>query len=278
MSQHPQATDRTGPAPVTLAQLRRARSEGRPITMLTAYDASFARVLDQAGIDCILVGDSLGNVVQGRDSTLPVTVADMAYHVACVRRGVSRALVIADLPFLSYTDVPQAVASTRTLMQAGAAMIKLEGGQAVLDVVAQLSAHGVPVCGHLGLTPQSVHQLSGYRVQGRAPEQRRQLLDEARALAEAGIAMLVLECVPAGLAAEITRSVDVPVIGIGAGAAVNGQVLVLHDLLGLGSGRRPRFVRDFLAGRDSIEAAVTAYIHAVRERSFPAAEESYPDD
>lgn len=264
-------------APVTLASLAAMKQAGEAITMLTAYDASFARAVDQAGIDCILVGDSLGNVVQGRDSTVPVTVDDMAYHTACVRRGVQRALIVADLPFLSYADVGSAVASARRVMQAGAAMVKLEGGAPILDAVRRLGALGVPVCGHLGLTPQAVHQLSGYRVQGRDTEARERLMAEALALQEAGAALLVLECVPASLAAAVTRELRIPVIGIGAGVEVDGQVLVLHDALGLAGDHRPRFVRDFMAGAGSIPAALTAYADAVRTRSFPTAEESYGD-
>jgi len=225
----------------------------------------------------VLVGDSLGNVIQGRDTTLPVTVSDMAYHVECVRRGCARALLIADLPFLSYADADQAVASARVLMQAGAEMVKLEGGRPVVDAVARLTGLGVPVCGHLGLTPQSVHQLSGFRVQGRDESARSRLLEDARALEAAGAALMVLECVPRGLAAEVAATLTIPVIGIGAGVDVDGQVLVLHDALGLGAGRKPRFVRDFLAGQGSLAAAIEAFRDAVVERSFPREDESYAD-
>ena len=266
-----------GSAPVTRARLAAMKSAGEPITMLTAYDATFARAIDRAGVDCILVGDSLGNVVQGRDSTVPVTVDDMAYHTACVRRGVERALVVADLPFLSYSGVDAAIDAARRVMQAGAAMVKLEGGTSVFEVVERLSALGVPVCGHLGLTPQAVHQLSGYRVQGRDREARDRLLSEARELERRGAGLLVLECVPSSLARAVADRLTIPVIGIGAGVDVDGQVLVLHDALGLGERHRPRFVRDFMPAAGSIPAALEAYVRAVRERDFPTAEESYGD-
>ena len=262
--------------PVTIGALAEMKQEGRPITMLTAYDATFAAEIDSAGVDCILVGDSLGNVIQGRDSTVPVTLADMAYHTACVRRGCARALVVADLPFLTYARVDDAVDGARAVMQAGAAMVKLEGGEQVLDAVRRLTAHGVPVCGHLGLTPQSVHQLSGYRVQGRDAAARERVKNDARALQDAGASLLVIECVPSSLAAEVAAELAIPVIGIGAGIEVDGQVLVLHDALGLGA-HAPRFVRDFMASAGSIPAALRAYVEAVRSRQFPSAEESYGD-
>ncbi|MBY6204970.1 3-methyl-2-oxobutanoate hydroxymethyltransferase [Halomonas denitrificans] len=263
--------------PVTIEALAALKRERTPIAMLTAYDATLARAVDAAGVDCILVGDSLGNVVQGRTTTVPVTVDDMAYHTACVRRGVERALVVADLPYLSYAGVDAAVESARRVMQAGAAMVKLEGGAPVLDAVRRLTEHGTPVCGHLGLTPQSVHQLSGYKVQGREAEARDRLRREARALEDAGASLLVLECVPSSLAAEIASSLSIPVIGIGAGVEVDGQVLVLHDALGLGGERVPRFVRDFMADSGTIPAALSAYVEAVRSRSFPGPAESYGD-
>ncbi|MDT8409759.1 MAG: 3-methyl-2-oxobutanoate hydroxymethyltransferase [Wenzhouxiangellaceae bacterium] len=260
---------------ITLRSLLEMKRSGRPISMLTAYDASFAGLLDRAGIDCVLVGDSLGNVIQGRDSTVPVSVDDMVYHVHCVRRGLKRAMLIGDMPFLSYSDPATAVDTARRLMQAGAEMVKLEGGQVVIESVAALSSLGVPVCGHLGLTPQSVHQLSGYRVQGREPDARKQLLNDAGALEKAGAALLVLECIPDLLGAEVAAALSIPVIGIGAGPKVDGQVLVLYDALGLGTGSKPRFVRNFLSGRDSLEHAVGAFIQAVQDREFPAPNESY---
>jgi 3-methyl-2-oxobutanoate hydroxymethyltransferase len=260
---------------VTIAALAEMKRSGQPISMLTAYDAGFARLIDRAGVECVLVGDSLGQVIQGRDSTIPVTLDHMAYHVECVARGLEHALLLADLPFLRYADERDAILSARCLMQAGAQMVKLEGGRVVAPIVARLVALGVPVCGHLGLTPQSVHQLSGYRVQGRAPEARARLLDDARALEQAGAAMLVLECVPDSLGEEVAAALAIPVIGIGAGAAVDGQVLVLHDLLGLGEAPRPRFVRDFCATSGSPFAAVSAYVAAVRDGSYPAESERY---
>jgi len=260
---------------ITRRALEAMKRDGRRIAMLTAYDASFAALLDGAGVDCVLVGDSLGHVVQGRDSTLPVTLEQMRYHTECVARGVRRALLIADLPFLTYASPADAIVSARTLMQAGAEMVKLEGGRALLPVMERLVELGVPVCGHLGLTPQSVHQLSGYRVQGRDDEARTGLLTDARALRDAGVGLLVLECVPDSLGRAVRDELDIPVIGIGAGGDVDGQVLVLHDALGLGAGPKPRFVRDFTAGSGSLEAAVGAFVAAVREGSYPAAEECY---
>jgi 3-methyl-2-oxobutanoate hydroxymethyltransferase len=260
---------------ITLPVLARMKADGRPVTMLTAYDASFARRIDQAGIDCVLVGDSLGNVIQGRDSTLPVTVEHMVYHVAAVRRGLEHALLLADLPFMSYHDRPTAMANAAGLMRAGAEMVKLEGGAAVVSIVAELVAQGVPVCGHLGLTPQHVHQLGGYRVQGRDQALAEQLRADARALEQAGAAMLVLECVPSTLAATVAGELSIPVIGIGAGAQVDGQVLVLYDVLGISSGHRPRFVQDFLAASGTIDGALAAYVEAVRERRFPGPEHGY---
>jgi len=260
---------------VTLRELASMKAERRPISMLTAYDATFAGLVDRAGVDCVLVGDSLGNVIQGRKTTLPVTLDHMVYHVECVRRGIDRALLIADMPFLRYADPAMAVESARALMQAGAEMVKLEGGEAIAESVARLTSLGVPVCGHLGLTPQSVHQLSGYRVQGRDPAARGRLIEDAGRLVEAGCALLVLECVPSDLGAEIASRIEIPVIGIGAGADVDGQVLVLHDALGIGVGHSPRFVRDFVAGQGSIEAGLRAFVAAVRAREFPSASESY---
>jgi 3-methyl-2-oxobutanoate hydroxymethyltransferase len=265
----------TAASPVTVPSLAAMKAEGRPITMLTAYDASFARLIDEAGVDCVLVGDSLGNVVQGRDSTLPVTVEDMVYHTAAVRRGLARALLLTDLPFMSYHDHASAMQAASAVMRAGAQMVKLEGGAAHAGTIAALVANGVPVCAHLGLTPQHVHQLGGYRVQGRDEGPARQLKADARLLAEAGAGMLVLECVPAPLAREVASSLSIPVIGIGAGAEVDGQVLVSYDMLGLSPGKPPRFVHDFLAEAGSVPAALAAYVRAVRERRFPTAEHAW---
>jgi 3-methyl-2-oxobutanoate hydroxymethyltransferase len=276
MSVHTPAPNDSARRPVTLPRLREMRDRGEPIAMLTCYDASFARLLDDRGVDCILVGDSLGMVIQGQQDTLPVSVADMAYHTRCVARGLSTAWLIADLPFGSYQAGPeQAFESAVALMQAGAKMVKLEGGAWLAPTLAFLVERGIPVCGHLGLTPQSVHALGGYRVQGRSEADAERLLADARALDAAGAAMLVLELVPSALAERVTRTVTMPTIGIGAGDAVSGQVLVLHDMLDVYPGRKPRFVRNFMAGQTSIGAAVAAYVAAVKDRSFPAPEHGY---
>lgn len=255
-----------------LAEMKRA---GRRISMLTAYDASFARLMDAAGVDCVLVGDSLGNVIQGRDTTLPVRIGDMVYHTRAVRRGVRRALLIADMPFLAYHDRPTALRAAGRLMRAGAGMVKVEGAGAVVERVAELTAQGIPVCGHLGLTPQHVHRLGGYRVQGRERDAAAALLEQARELESAGATLLVAECIPAGLGAELARALTIPVIGIGAGAETDGQVLVVYDALGISPGPRPRFVRDFLSAAGTIPGALSAYVEAVRDGTFPSVEESY---
>jgi 3-methyl-2-oxobutanoate hydroxymethyltransferase len=256
--------------PVTLHRLREMHAQGEPITMLTCYDASFARVMDAAGVDCILVGDSLGMVVQGQSSTLPVTLDETAYHLRCVARGNRNIWLIGDLPFGSYQQSPaQALASAVVLMQAGAQMVKLEGGGWTAETVRFLTARGIPVCAHLGLTPQSVHALGGWRVQGRDDAAAATLACHASELADAGAAMLVLELVPSALAGEVTRALPIPVIGIGAGNGCSGQVLVLHDMLGITRGKRPRFVRDFGEGAASIDDAVRRYVADVKSRRFP---------
>ena len=276
MSVHPHAPAASARKPVTLPRLREMRAQGEPIAMLTCYDASFASLLDSQGVDCILVGDSLGMVIQGRADTLPVTVDDMAYHTRCVARGLSAAWLIADLPFGAYQASPQqAFASAAALMQAGAKMVKLEGGAWLAPTVAFLVERGIPVCGHLGLTPQSVHALGGYRVQGRSDAEAERLLADARALDAAGAAMLVLELMPSALAERVTQAVGMPTIGIGAGSATSGQVLVLHDMLDVYPGRKPRFVRNFMQGQPGIAAAIAAYVAAVKDRSFPAPEHGY---
>jgi len=237
--------------------------------MLTCYDATFARVLDEAGVDVLLVGDSLGMVLQGESGTVPVTVEQMAYHVRCVARGNRTAWIVGDLPFGSYHESrEQAMRSSAALMQAGAQMAKLEGGGWTADTVRFIAERGVPVCAHLGLTPQSVHALGGWRVQGRGEQAAATLMQHARELADAGAAMLVLELVPAALAAEVTRELSIPVIGIGAGPQCSGQVLVLHDLLGLHP-RPPRFVRNFADGANDVAHAVRRYVEAVKNASFP---------
>jgi 3-methyl-2-oxobutanoate hydroxymethyltransferase len=262
---------------VTVPQLHRMKRDAQRIVALTAYDAAFAATLDAQGVDVVLVGDSLGMVVQGRDSTVPVSVADIAYHSACVARGLNRALLIADLPFLSYATPERAFAASATLLQEGAAaMVKLEGAGPMLETIRALSERDVPVCAHLGLTPQSVLKLGGFKVQGRDARAAERLKRDALAVQEAGADLLVLECVPRALAGEITRSLQIPTIGIGAGAECDGQILVLHDLLGLDTGhRRPRFVKDFLADGGSIAGAIAAYADAVRDGAFPAPEHGY---
>lgn len=260
----------------TVPMLADAKCDGRKLVMLTAYDASFARTMDAAGTDLVLVGDSLGMVVQGRDSTLPVTIDDMVYHTACVARGLSKALLIADLPFQSDATPERALDAATALLQAGAAMVKLEGAGPKLEVIRFLVEREIPVCSHLGLTPQSVLRLGGYKLQGRDEATAAKLRADARAVAEAGAALLVLECVPTALAGAITADIPIATVGIGAGPQCDGQVLVLHDLLGINSGhRRPKFVKDFLADSGSVDAAFKAYAAAVRSGEFPGAEHSY---
>jgi 3-methyl-2-oxobutanoate hydroxymethyltransferase len=260
--------------PLTVDHLIAMKRGGDKIAMLTCYDASFAQAMDRAGVDIVLVGDSLGMVVQGRDTTVAVDVEDVAYHVRCVSRGVTRAFLLGDLPFGSYYDETVAMESAVSLMQAGAAMVKLEGAGPMVGVVDYLTHRGIPVCGHLGLTPQSVHQLGGFKVQARDEAAAAQLREQAQALQDAGAQLLVLECVPSALGGQVADALRIPVIGIGAGAACDGQVLVMHDMLGLGE-RAPKFVANFLNGATSIEDAFLAYVRAVREGQFPAAEHSY---
>lgn len=256
--------------PVTLHRLRDMHARGEPISMLTCYDAAFARVLDRAGVDCLLIGDSFGMVLQGLSSTLPVTLADTAYHVRCVAQGNRNAWIIGDLPFGSYQQSPaQAMESATVLMQAGANMVKIEGGGWTPETVHFLTQRGIPVCAHLGLTPQSVHALGGYRIQGRDEAAAATLLRDAQQLADAGAAMLVLELMPSAVAATISQSLPIPTIGIGAGVDCAGQVLVLHDMLGLNHGKQPRFVRNFMQGAASIEAAIGTYVADVKARRFP---------
>lgn len=256
--------------PVTLHRLRDMHARGEPISMLTCYDAAFARVLDRAGVDCLLIGDSFGMVLQGLSSTLPVTLADTAYHVRCVARGNRNAWIIGDLPFGSYQQSSaQAMESATVLMQAGANMVKLEGGGWTPETVHFLTQRGIPVCAHLGLTPQSVHALGGYRIQGRDEAAAATLLRDAQQLADAGAAMLVLELMPSAVAASISQSLPIPTIGIGAGVDCAGQVLVLHDMLGLSHGKQPRFVRNFMQGAASIEDAIGTYVADVKARRFP---------
>lgn len=256
--------------PLTLHRLRAMHAAGEKLVMLTCYDATFAQLLDKAGVDLLLVGDSLGMVLQGRDSTLPVSLDEMAYHTRCVAAGRGSAWVVADLPFGSYqTGVDDALRSAVRLMQVGAQMVKLEGGGWTAPLVAAMVERGIPVCGHLGLTPQSVHALGGWRVQGRDASGAEQLRADARALVQAGAAMIVLELVPSALAAELAAELPVPLIGIGAGPGTAGQVLVLHDMLGLHPGTPARFVRNFMAEGGSIADAVARYVAAVKDGSFP---------
>lgn len=261
---------------VTLTTLQALKQKGEKITMLTCYDATFAKASSQAGVEVLLIGDSLGMVLQGHDSTLPVSVTDMAYHTASVKRGNRGALIVADLPFMAYATLEQTLQNAGALMQAGAHMVKIEGAAWLADPIARLAERGVPVCAHLGLTPQTVNILGGYKVQGRQEAQARQMVADAIVLEQAGAAMLLLECVPVDLAGEISRSVKIPVIGIGAGPQTDGQVLVLHDMLGLSlSGRVAKFVKNFMTGQASIEDALAAYVKAVKDVSFPAAEHGF---
>lgn len=261
---------------LTVADLARLREGGEKIAMFTCYDASFARLLDGAGVDSLLVGDSLGNVIQGHDSTLPVTVADIAYHTAAVKRGCEHAFLIADMPFGSYQESPeQAFRNAVVLMAAGAQMVKLEGGAEMAPTVAFLVQRGIPVCGHLGLTPQSVHALGGFKVQGRGEAAAARLLADAHALQAAGAAMLVLEAIPAPLAASVTRELSIVTIGIGAGGDCSGQVLVLHDAFDIPPGKKPKFVRNFMDGAASIADAARNAVAAVKDGSYPAPEHTY---
>jgi len=259
-----------------MAALQKMAQDGGKVTMLTCYDASFASLLDHAGVDTLLIGDSLGNVIQGHDTTLPVSIDDMVYHTACVARGSKRAFIVADMPFGSFQVSPQqAFANAAKLMAAGAQMVKLEGGDVMVETVEFLVRRGVPVCGHIGLTPQSVHQLGGYRVQGREEAAARQLVADAEALSAAGEGMIVLEAVPAKLAAEVTRKASALTIGIGAGVECDGQVLVLHDMLDVYPGKKAKFVKNFMAGAASIQAAVEAYVQQVKAKEFPGPEHSF---
>ena len=252
------------------------RSEGEKIACLTAYDATFAHLLDEAGIDVILVGDSLGMVIQGHDTTVPVRMEDMVYHCRCVARGLTRSLLMADLPFMSYPTVGAALQSSARLMQEGLAeCVKLELGRAQTPIVAALSQNGIPVCAHFGLTPQTVHKLGGFRVQGRSRSQAEELVSQATELEDAGADLLLVESVPGEVGRQITEAVEIPVIGIGAGEATDGQILVLHDVLGVSSGKRPKFAKDFLSDAGDVRDAIRAFVRAVKEGSYPAPEHIY---
>ncbi len=269
LQSNPRSKAITGPALMVL------RDAGEKITMLTCYDASFAALMDRAGVEVLLVGDSLGMVCQGHGSTLPVTVADVAYHTASVARGNQTALLVADMPFGSYATPGLAFDNAVMLMQAGAQMVKLEGGAWLVETVRFLTERGVPVCAHLGLTPQSVHQLGGYKVQGKTVQAADQLKADALALQAAGASLLVLEAIPSALGKETTDMLTMPTIGIGAGPDCSGQVLVMHDMLGVFPGKKARFVKNFMEGQTSIDAAVGAYVAAVKDGTFPAPEHCF---
>jgi 3-methyl-2-oxobutanoate hydroxymethyltransferase len=260
---------------VTAPALLAMRAAGTKITMLTCYDASFASLMDRCGVEVLLIGDSLGMVCAGYESTLPVTLADVAYHTASVARGNKSALVVADMPFGSYTTREAALDNAVQLMRAGAQMVKIEGGVWLAETVRFLVERGVPVCAHIGLTPQFVHQLGGYKVQGKTDQGAGQLKADALALQAAGATMVVLEAIPAALGREVTELLQIPTIGIGAGPDCSGQVLVMHDMLGVFPGRKARFVRNFMDGQTSIEAAVSAYVAAVKDGSFPSQEHCF---
>lgn len=261
---------------ITLTTLQKMAQEGSRIAMLTCYDASFAAVLEAAGVDSLLIGDSLGNVLQGHESTLPVTLRDMVYHTQCVARGSKRAFIIGDMPFSTFQVSPQeAFRNAAELMAAGAHMVKIEGGRPMLDTIEFLTDRGIPVCGHLGLTPQSVHALGGYRVQGRGEDAGQILLKDAKQLEQAGAGMIVLEAIPAALAGAVTEALTIPTIGIGAGVDCSGQVLVLHDMLDVFPGKKAKFVKNYMRPAGSIQGAVELYVKEVKARTFPGPEHSF---
>jgi 3-methyl-2-oxobutanoate hydroxymethyltransferase len=262
--------------PVNVATLRKMKADGEKIACVTCYDASFAVLVDEGGADLALVGDSLGMVIQGHDTTVPVTMNDVIYHSSVVARGLYRPFLVADMPFMSYSSKEQALSNAVRLMQEGGAkMVKLEGGAGQIEIVEFLAGHDIPVCAHIGLKPQSVHKIGGFRVQGRDNEQAERMIDDALALERAGADVVLLECIPSELGAHITKQVSVPVIGIGAGPDVDGQILVLYDLLDITTGRKPRFVRNFMEGASSPLDAVKRYVGAVRDRSYPAPEHCF---
>ncbi len=262
--------------PVNVSTLRHMKEEGEKIACLTAYDASFGLLVDAAGVDLVLVGDSLGMVVQGHDTTVPVTVNDIIYHSKSVARGVRRAFLVADMPFMSYTNPEQALDNAVMLMQVGGAMmIKLESGASQLEIVEHLARHDIPVCAHIGLKPQSVHKIGGFKVQGRDPDKAREMIDSSKRLQDAGADIVLLECVPNELGEAITKELSVPVIGIGAGPHVDGQILVIYDMLDITKGKTPRFVRNFMQGHDAPIDAIAAYVKAVKDGSYPAAEHCF---
>lgn len=254
---------------ITLASLLKMKQEDKKISCITAYDASFASLFSEAGMDVLLIGDSLGMVLQGGSDTLPVTVEDICYHTRCVSAGNQHSLIVADMPFMSYATPEQTYANAAKLMQAGASMVKLEGGSWLIESIKGLTERSVPVCGHLGLTPQSVHVLGGYKVQGRSQEQAELMLKQAKELEAAGISLLVLECIPKDLAQRITQALSIPVIGIGAGKDTDGQILVMHDAFGISKDFVPSFSKNFLAETGNIRQAVKLYIEEVQQGRFP---------
>src|SRR5689334_19796735 len=261
---------------ITLTALQKMAQEGNKIAMLTCYDASFAAVLEEAGVDSLLIGDSLGNVLQGHESTLPVTLRDMVYHTACVARGSKRAFIVGDMSFGTFQVSPEeTLRNAAELMAAGAHMVKIEGGKPMLDTIEFLTDRGIPVCGHLGLTPQSVHALGGYRVQGRGEDAGQQLLRESKQLEQAGAGMIVLEAIPAALAKDVTAAITIPTIGIGAGVDCSGQVLVLHDMLDVYPGKKAKFVKNYMRPAGTIQGAVELYVKEVKAKTFPGPEHSF---
>jgi 3-methyl-2-oxobutanoate hydroxymethyltransferase len=259
-------------AKITTSTLLKLKQQGEKISTITAYDASFAKLFDQAGIHAILIGDSLGMVLQGEDDTLPVSIDAMAYHTRCVKRGVEETLIISDMPFMSYATKEQTFVNAAKLMQAGASMIKMEGGSWLVDTIKGLTERGIPVCGHLGLTPQSVNVFGGFKVQGRAQDKALEMIEQAKELEQAGIQLLVLECIPADLGKAITEAVSIPTIGIGAGKDTDGQILVMHDALGISCSYMPKFSRNFLKDTGDIKKAIELYIAEVSNGNFPDAE------
>lgn len=262
-------------AKITVSTLAKMKREGTKITSLTAYDASFAKLFYDHGVDVILVGDSLGMVLQGGDDTLAVSTNDVAYHTRCVRAGSRELFVIADMPFMSYPNPEKACENAAQLMRAGANMVKLEGGEWLHDSIKVLTQQGIPVCGHLGLTPQSVHVFGGFKIQGRDSAQAQKMINDAKALEQAGAQLLVIECVPSALAKQITDAVSIPVIGIGAGKETDGQILVMHDLVGISAGYIPKFSKNFLAETGNMPDAVKKFCDDVKSGAFPAAEHEF---
>ncbi|MCF6435296.1 3-methyl-2-oxobutanoate hydroxymethyltransferase [Pseudoalteromonas sp. MMG022] len=262
-------------AKVTVSTLAKMKREHNKITALTAYDASFAKLFDDNGVDVVLVGDSLGMVLQGADDTLAVTNADIAYHTRCVRAGSKELFVVADMPFMTYANPTQACENAAELMRAGANMVKLEGGEWLLDSIRALTQQGIPVCGHLGLTPQSVHVFGGFKIQGRGDDQAERMIADAKALENAGAQLLVVECIPASLAKRISQALTIPVIGIGAGKDTDGQILVMHDLVGISAGYIPKFSKNFLAETGNMPDAVKKYCQDVKSGAFPTSEHEF---